>query len=109
MPVGLAVPIITSGRCNTCVQAAPMTTTATKPQAAVIARQRVLCREHILDPLALHLEQGFHPASIAVVKHAARTVGCDHAMAAGEHGPLWRVDLLVAEPQGDQPDLSTVL
>src|SRR5688572_18868689 len=90
-----------------------MTVNAAKPQRTATARghviELVLCCERILNTLPLQLEQAFDPASVAVVKDAAGVVGRDHVMAAGAHGALGGVDVLIPELRRDQPDLSPVL
>src|SRR4029453_11137284 len=73
------------------------------------AKAAMLCRQRILDALSPQLEQAFHPASVAVVKHAGGVVGRDHVMAAGANGAVGSVDSFVSELLRDQPDLSPVL
>src|SRR5687768_492048 len=110
MPVGLAVPMSTSGRATTVLHAVPMTTRMAATRATASARRQapapVLRREDILDALAPQLEQGFHPAPLAVVRHAARIVGRDHAIAARAHDAPGRGDLLLAHRRGHEADLS---
>src|SRR6185503_4549161 len=101
MPVALAVPITTSGRRRTGPQAATAVSTARPP-----ARLR---SKRIFDALPLEFEEGLHPAPVAVVKHAAGIVGRDQVVPDRPHGALRRVDLLLAEHLGDQPDLAPVL
>src|SRR5918994_5640514 len=115
MSAGLAVPITTSGRPSTCAHPSWVTAKAARLHAMTTGRAQdqalgiLLCSERIFDGLSLQFDQGFNPALVPVVEHAADVMGRDHLIAAGAHRSLWRVDLLAAKQFCDQPDLSAVL
>src|SRR5918994_5942171 len=103
MSAGLAVPITTSGRPSTCAHPGAVTAKAARLHAMTTGRAQdqalgiLLCREGIFDGLSLQFDQGFNPALVPVVEHAAGIMGRDDVVAAGAHLPLWRGDLLLAE------------
>src|SRR5688500_16191166 len=88
-PLGLPVPIATSGRYWTTVHACSATATTTHPV--------MLVSERIFDDLPFRFDQGFDPASAGVMKHSACVVGRDEVMAVRAYLSARRIDQRRAE------------